>query len=206
MAQYVGGSTALRMQTIPYDPVSFKRMRIERENQLCIYREKAGKTLFELRCDDVPVMVFLYESLMSWELKQRKDAFIRLFKPTSVEGNVIGFFPVAVQTVDAVPEYPMWSIGSDLGEDLFWANAGLLIDVIPNGTRCCVIEIRSAERICVATFGINGMDSDDEDVLDAALNLRTALRVVRQVRVEAIWQHQKVVWFIPSNRNEKKYC
>lgn len=197
MAQYVGGSTAVQLQTMPYDPVSFKRMRIPcAENHLRIYRDAQGQTLFELRCLDTPVMAFLFHNLRSWELTQKKDAFYRLFRHET-GSNVITFFPLNVCAVTTVPSYPMWRIDSAFGEDQFWANTELLIDVIPTDTHCCVVEIRSAERNCVATFAISGMDSDDETVLDAVIRLRCKLRLSAPARIEVIWEHQKLIWFVP---------
>lgn len=204
MIPYIKSSTALQYERLSYDPVSLKRMRINKYS--CQMRTKTdgnGSALFELFCDGTAVMAFLFTGLRAWELNQRRDAFARLFRTEQLDGNLIYFNLLPTEVVAALPDYPMWKIDSPLGESGFWASDELRISTRSSGKKKTTVSVLLMGGLEVAHFVIDGMECDDEAALDAALSLRTLLHIKQQIRVESRMDHNTIVWYIPSKINQE---
>lgn len=198
MAQYVMGTSAVQLNLMPYDPVGFKRVKFDSEFCSCyVYQEaQSANTLFEIRHNQIPVIVFQYQGLRPWELKQRRETITRLFCDNNAESSVIRLTVMPTEYVDALPEYPLWEIQSPLNEDLFWACPDIRVNVIAGGVRDSIIQLVH-EGMAFASFRITGLECDSEETLDAALLLRERIHTALPVRIESMMEHQKIVWFIP---------
>ena len=205
MTPYISGNTAMRMeQTMSYDPVNFKRMQLDPCScQIRVLVDQKRNAMFEVLCDDVAVMAFLYTDLRPWELNQRRDAFSRLFKAGRTEANMVYFTLLPTQSVAELPVYPMWRISSTLGETEFWATSELWISVKSTGHKMSLLSVAFRNNN-LASFQITGFECDDDEVLDAAATLRTRLRLKRPVRVETFWEQEKLVWFYPANHSSAR--
>lgn len=201
MIPFVSGSAALRMEpSMSYDPVNFKRMQLKNGScQIRVSQDQKRNAMFELLCDDVVIMAFLYQNLRPWELNQRRDAFSRLFEAGRDMDGVVYFTMLPTQTVSELPTYPMWNTSSGLGENGFWASSNLRISVKSTGHKMSAVIVSFQGHSCLASFGITGFECDDDEVLDAAMLLRTRLHIGHPIRVESIWEQEKLVWFYPTN-------
>ena len=200
MTPYMTGSNALRMEhTMDYNPINFKRMRLNPDVcQVRVLRDEKDNALFEVMCNGDPVMAFRYSNLRPWMLNQRRDAFSRLLDAGNRMAGMIYFSVMPTETVKELPSYPMWCIHSALGEAEFWSCEQLLISVSLAGTKETIIHIWDSSNAAIASFQITGYECEDEEVLDAATELRQLLHTPHPVRIESVWNHEKVICFYPS--------
>lgn len=185
-----------------YDPVNFKRMQLAPDAcHVRVLRDGKSNALFELLCGGAVVMAFLYTDLRPWELNQKRDAFSRLFEAGKTIPGVVYYSILPTQTVAQLPDYPVWAVHSPLGETGFWACDGFRISVSSDGQKNAVISLTQDTGIHVAVFRITGQDSDDEEVLDAAMTLRTRLHMAHPIRIESVWEREKLIWFHPNKHS-----
>lgn len=204
MIPYTRGTAAVRYEPLPYVPVSFKRMRINAHScQMYVKSNTQGDAVFELYCDNTAAMAFTFTGLRHWELRQRREAFSRLFHAELLDGSLIYFNLLPTETVETLPTYPTWETNSPLGETGFWASADLRMSVHSTGRKKSTISILLMGGLEVASFEVEGLECDDENVLDAALDLRKKLHIQQQVRIESRVDHHTVVWYIPSRFNRE---
>ena len=206
MTPYVVGTSAKRMEhTMGYDPVNFKRIQLDPNAcHIRVSRDQKCNAVFELFCDNSVVMAFLFTNLRPWELNQKRDAFSRLFEAGKAPSGIVFYSVLPTQTVVNLPSYPMWSIHSPLGETGFWACDGLHLSVGSDGSKTAIISVTQETGVHLATFKITGQESDDEEVLDAAMTLRARLHMTHPIRIESVWEQEKLVWFHPGNHSSAR--
>ena len=204
MTPYINGTAAICLESLNYDPVSFKRLWINAHTcQMKVRCDRQNNAVFELCCDNTVVMAFLYRDMRPWGLRQRREAFGRLFQPEQTAPNVIPFNVLPTEILETLPEYPYWQLSSPLGEDAFWACEGIRLSARSSGKKKTILSILLLGGLEVASFRIDGLECDDEDALEAALTLRERLHVHQQIRIESRMDHHTIVWYIPSRLSEE---
>lgn len=200
MTPYIVGSNALQMEkAMGYDPVNFKRIKLDQSNcQVRVMQDYQRNALFEVICNGTVVMAFQFLQLRPWELNQKRDAFSRLFHAEKSETNVVYFSVLPTQSVTTLHYYPVRSIHSAMGETGFWACDSLRLSVTSTPQKNTMISITKEDGSAIGFFEISGHDSDDPEVLDAAVDLRNTLAAKYPIRIESLWEHEKLVWFHPS--------
>jgi hypothetical protein len=200
MKPYIVGTSALRTENVMgYDPVNFKRMRLNPSTCLTrVSQDPQRNALFEVICDETVVMAFQFLSLRPWELNQKRDAFARIFAAGKKDPALMYLSVLPTQNVPVLPSYPVWDIHSTLGETGFWARNDFRLSVHSNQPKTSIVSFATETGVPIASFEISGFNSDDADVLDAAMDLRSKLRSKYPIRIETVWEHEKLVWFHPA--------
>lgn len=188
-----------------YDPVNFKRMQLNPDTcQMRVSRDNSGNALFELLCEGRAVMAFRYCGLRPWELNQRRDAFSRLFEAGKRDTNMVYYSILPTQTVPNLPEYAMWSVRSPLREDGIWVCDDIRIGVSSSAPKTTVISIYLETGRCIAQFIVSGYECDGDEVLDAAMALRKRMHIEHPIRIESVWEQEKIIWFHPPMHHSRQ--
>ncbi len=189
-------AVAIPVKQPVYDPVDMKHFRIN--PHICrfhILKDRNGAVLFELRQGEMPVMAFLYNNLPPWKFKQKQYAFYKLLFRGD---NAIPFNAFPIEEVSTLPERFMWRLGSSLEEDLFWASDMVSICIYPMPGKNTWLSLSLMMGNEIGTFIISGRESDHEDVLSAALELRKRIHMQKQIRVESNYNEKRICWYIPA--------
>lgn len=203
--QYIVGTEVRPLGLNQYDPVDFKRMQLNTLTcQFHVLQDKHGDVVFELHCENETIMAFLFSKKQSWEIKQRRDAFAKLFDWGEHAVTPIYFGVTPTEMVEELPARDWWETSSSLKETAFWASDKLCLNIGSRGTKYAEIQLGLKNGTDIGTFGIAGKESDDEDVLEAALILRKRLHMRSQIRVESSYCNHRISWYIPTALSSEK--
>lgn len=125
----------------------------------------------------------------AWEVDGKKSMFAKLLGGDATAAAILSNAPA--ERMD------MWVTNSTLRENYFWAAKDLTLNITPaeNGA-ALIFGTRSGLEFAEIRFP--GRACDDSVVLDSALTIREALHIRDRIRVESIYGHQKLCWYIPS--------
>ena len=172
----------------PYEPISFKRMHLNPESCRVYARQDRHKNLMiEISCNELPVMIFVYHHQTDWMLRQRMQQFSKLMDNAELSD------PIRVQEL---PRLFCRMTTSELGESMFWSDPNSLVSVPPEKDGAATIEIRSPQGPVVASFTVAGCVADDDAVIMAAVRLKEKLQTRSKVRIESLWEDEKIVWYV----------
>lgn len=191
----------------PKAPFSFTRMRFSRSCSIRVLSDPESNAVFEILHNGSPIMAFRYEGISEADIGKYRERFaLMLATPYSTLRDMgldmnlrsnLRYLSDHVR-VPRIPDYEMWDIGSELGETAFWVTGDALLCVYPFGQNGSAVDLNLRTGMNLAYFRIPDRESDDELVLDGALELRKKLHIRNQIRVESRYSGKRVCWYIPS--------
>lgn len=163
-------------------------LRLYRSVKFHLLVDQGNNCLFELRTETgMPLMAFLYRKFSTKNIVRKRYIFAKHFceaEETSATPEEIGCL-IPMENVAQLPDREMWLPHTDMGEDAFWCESGLRLEILafPKG---CSIELVSRHFGNFACFRDPVSRSDSDHIVDFALAARKLLHSEAQVRIESL--------------------
>lgn len=171
-----------------YRMFPMSHLRLYRSVTIHLLTDPENNCLFELRTQTgTPLMAFLYRKFSKQSVGRKREIFAKQFCsledfPTTDE-EVERLIPM--ETVTKLPIREMWTPHTDMGEDAFWCEDGLRLEILAF-QQGCNIELVSRNHGNFAYFRDNVHRSDADHIVDFALAARKLLHSDAQVRIESL--------------------
>lgn len=184
--------------------MSIDGMHLYQGIQIRALRDPEGNSLFEfVSKSGNPLMAFLFRGFSEKSLRWKQDQFACKFCPADqypTSFQEVGKL-VPVYDVQALPEREMWQANTTMGEDAFWCEQNMRLEIISFPGGGCTVELISPSFSNFAMFRDKQRPADDDAVTSFALKLRKMLHTDRQIRVECLCEYGRVCSYIPVRQS-----